>query len=116
MLESTIVSSFLGRVRRLADKGIKIRAIKVHGGGFTSGQPDVLVCFEGHMIQIEFKQPGKVPTDRQREELLKWAKAGATTMVATDAITPLINLGLLNQRSETNEKSSALEIPDGFDA
>lgn len=59
-------------------------AVKVHGGRFSSGQPDILVCVRGHMVQIEFKRPGtegtKVgqPTPLQQATMDHWERAGAT--------------------------------------
>lgn len=120
MKESAIVSSFLARVKALAKDGVPIKAVKVHGGMWTSGQPDVCMCYSGKMIQIEFKQPGKKPTDRQEGELESWKKAGAIIMVATDPITPLVTLGLV-PASEASKIQSRIEsakklgIPENFD-
>lgn len=55
-------------------------AIKVHGGGHRggrSGEPDVLGCVSGRMVQVECKQPGNTPTVLQLARLRAWQRAGA---------------------------------------
>jgi hypothetical protein len=58
-------------------------AVKVHGGRFSSGQPDVLACVAGLMVQIEMKAPGTEgtkrgePTPLQAATMETWKRAGA---------------------------------------
>jgi hypothetical protein len=57
---------------------------KVRGAlGQRRGVPDVLFCIKGRFGAIEVKVPGRVPTERQAEELRAIEAAGGVAIVAT---------------------------------
>lgn len=41
-----------------------------------SGDPDMIICFYGVFVAIEFKLPGNAPTKLQRHKLLTIVKSG----------------------------------------
>jgi hypothetical protein len=49
---------------------------------FTSGIPDLLICFYGLWVAIELKVPGKEPTRIQAHTIAKMRTAGAIAGVA----------------------------------
>ena len=62
-----------------------VHATKVHGSRFSAGQPDILACVRGRMLQIEMKSPtlkAAKPTPLQAKRLREWGDAGAVTMCA----------------------------------
>jgi hypothetical protein len=62
------------------------KTIKLHGGPTFSGHPDVFGCIMGHTIVIETKRHGEDgPTERQRENIRRWAARGAVSFWADDA-------------------------------
>lgn len=90
--EEKVVKEFLDGVKLIKKKfpETKVKARKVHGNSFVSGEPDVLMCYNGRMIQIEFKSPdarGKdaEPTPKQSKSLKGWAEAGAISFYTCDA-------------------------------
>jgi hypothetical protein len=54
------------------------QGFNVHGGlsAQTPGQSDCLGCLGGRMLAIEFKMPGKKPTELQWKRLREWRDAG----------------------------------------
>lgn len=56
-------------------------AIKIHGGRWTSGQPDIIACVEGRTYALEVKRPGNKATKLQEATLKKWEEAGAVARV-----------------------------------
>ena len=77
-LEKTIVNNIIKK----SNSRPSCYARKTHGGAYTSGWPDVIVCQDGRLLVVEAKQPGKKPTPLQTAELARWESAGAHTMVA----------------------------------
>ena len=60
----------------------RCKAIKRHGGMFgRKGEPDISVCYRGHRIELEVKQPGENPEPIQKKRLREWRSAGATVGV-----------------------------------
>lgn len=59
------------------------RAENVSGNASQSGRPDITGCFYGHMFKIELKSPdhGNEATQKQKLELRRWRRAGATVGV-----------------------------------
>ena len=59
------------------------RAENVSGNASQSGRPDITGCFHGRMFKIELKSPdhGNKATTKQKIELRRWRKAGATVGV-----------------------------------
>ena len=45
------------------------------------GTPDLLVCWQGHFIALELKQPGEKATPMQEHEMKKVQEAGGVAMV-----------------------------------
>lgn len=60
-------------------------AAKIHGGRFSVGVPDLLVCHDGRFFAFEVKLPGKEGnlTELQRNNLLSIRKAGGIAWVIT---------------------------------
>lgn len=57
---------------------------KVHGSEMMMvGLPDLMVCYRGHFIGIEVKQPGQRPTPRQTYVHGLIRAAGGRAIVAT---------------------------------
>lgn len=83
-LERVIVKKVIDKLNKLK----KVRAIKVHGGGFGSGgQPDVTGCIMtdgiGWRFDLEGKRPGQKPTERQKKEMERWGACGSIVGVFT---------------------------------
>lgn len=80
MLESTIQSNIINYLKRLPG----CDAENVHGNAFQVGRPDINACYKGRLIRIEVKTPdhGNKPSEIQKENLRRWAKAGAICFVA----------------------------------
>jgi len=59
-------------------------AENVHGDAYSAGRPDINACYKGRLLRIEVKTPdhGNEPTVLQKENLKRWAKAGAICFVA----------------------------------
>lgn len=51
-------------------------------GGYAPGEPDILACYQGRMLQIECKAPGNGPTPIQEKAMRQWREAGAVAGVA----------------------------------
>ena len=80
MLESTIQNNIIDYLKRLPE----CIAENVHGNAFQVGRPDVNACYKGRLLRIEVKTPdhGNVPSELQKDNLRKWARAGAICFVA----------------------------------
>lgn len=80
MLEKTIQNNIIGYLQKLP----MCTAENVHGNAFQVGRPDINACYKGRLIRIEVKTPdhGNTPSELQKENLRKWAKAGAVCFVA----------------------------------
>lgn len=79
MLESAIVRTILKRLNALPG----CYARKTHGGAYSAGWPDLIVCYQGHLLALEVKRPGGRLTALQAVELDRWRAAGATAAVVT---------------------------------
>ncbi|MGM9571630.1 MAG: VRR-NUC domain-containing protein [bacterium] len=75
--EKTIVNRILKYLNSLEG----CRAIKVHGGSFCSGEPDIDAVYKGRSLKLEVKRPGGKATKLQLAILDKWEKAGAVTAI-----------------------------------
>jgi hypothetical protein len=133
--ENRIVARFFDDVKKLnaMNIGIHIKAIKLHGGIFTSGEPDVvgsIVAFKmddetldpeqvqavNRAFAIEFKSPSAAgkkgdATQRQKSSLSQWSLAGALTGVAKsveEAMT-VIGIGVLWNRAIGSKKRKKAE-------
>jgi len=87
-LESTIQKSIIEYLRLL---GYKVHRMNSGGkrvpGGYIhlceSGTPDVLILGKNNFILwIEFKQPGKEPTEIQEQRIAEYRAMGHTVLVA----------------------------------
>lgn len=80
MLEKTIQANIIKYLKSLPE----CEAENVHGNAFQVGRPDINACYKGRLLRIEVKTPdhGNKPSEIQRENLRKWAKAGAICFVA----------------------------------
>ena len=58
-------------------------ARKVHGSGYSSGEPDIDAVWGGRSVKIEAKMPGREPTAQQMARLRKWEEHGALAGWAT---------------------------------
>ena len=60
-------------------------AAKIHGGRYSVGIPDLLVCHEGNFVAFEVKLPGKEKnlTELQRNNLMSIREAGGDAWVIT---------------------------------
>ncbi len=56
-------------------KGIGCHVIKTQVNT-TSGEPDILACYQGTFIGLEVKRPGNEPTALQRVKLASINRAG----------------------------------------
>lgn len=62
------------------------KSIKLHGGPMFSGHPDIFGCLMGYCLVIETKHEGSAgPTQRQEENLRRWARADAIAFWTDDA-------------------------------
>lgn len=62
------------------------RSFKIVGdteGLQEAGIPDLLVCYRGHFVGIEVKQPGEEASPRQKYILQTIERAGGTTAVVS---------------------------------
>ena len=75
--------SIVARIIKRANQRPRTYARKIHGSGYSSGWPDIIICQFGLLLMVEAKQPGKKATPLQAAELAKWEAAGARAMVAT---------------------------------
>jgi hypothetical protein len=79
MLEKKIVE----KIKKYLLSLPRCYVMKVHGSQFTTGQPDLIGCFDGRSFCLEVKQPGKKATPLQEKRLREWSEAGALTGVVT---------------------------------
>lgn len=67
----------------------------VQGTAYASGRPDLNACYKGRLLRIEVKTPdhGNKATVVQEENLKRWAKAGAVSVVvySLDEVKALVN-------------------------
>jgi hypothetical protein len=120
-LESAVVAEFMSLVKQLSMKGVPIKAMKEHGGMFNSGQPDVLVVYNGLAHWIEFKaEKGRV-TKRQEVSLSEWTTAGARCTVMRDARTALewidrslADMFLRKWARSKSSKPARADVPETF--
>lgn len=56
----------------------------VHGSNTQRFRPDINACINGktYRIEVKSKEHDNTPTEGQKQNLLKWKKAGAITLVA----------------------------------
>jgi Holliday junction resolvase len=60
------------------------RWVKIHGSEYQErGTPDVLGCWRGRFVAVEFKQPGENPTKIQLKFLNEIVAAGGIVSVVT---------------------------------
>jgi hypothetical protein len=123
-LESSITGALIRNVKKLQAAGFKIHIMKVHGGQWTSGQPDLMGCYNGRMFVIEMKTDIGRVTGRQEEALKKWEQSGALAIVGRDAILPLLKIdaafsGIISQskkeKAVTSKAQDTAKIPASFD-
>lgn len=77
-------SRISGKIIRNANKRPSCKAIKIHGGVYTTkGTPDIHITQRGRSYWLETKTPEKRRTakKKQRYELSRWKAAGALTAV-----------------------------------
>ena len=79
MLESTIVTAAINALNKIPG----CLAQKIHGSAYGHPTLDVLVCYQGRMLWLECKQPGKKATARQEATMRKWREAGCVCEVFT---------------------------------
>ena len=127
MKEKTEQQKFLRDVATLYVRGVAIKAKKKPGSILSGGEPDVYGCYGGRMFQIEFKVPGKLPTEKQAKSLDEWREAGAKTGVAVTAyeafqiigIEPqhyaLLDVGPLRERSRIKKEKIKLDKEERYD-
>lgn len=87
--------------RKIKDLGGK--SIKLHGGPMSSGHPDIIGCLDGIAFVIETKrQGGRGPTERQQENIRRWAASGAVAFWTDDPVQGMARLvlGVANKRKE----------------
>lgn len=76
--EGKVTAAQTRYLEKLQKSGEPIEWFKVKGGPMqTTGQPDMLICYNGQMIANEIKAPGEEPTKLQAYRLKEWEKAGA---------------------------------------
>lgn len=79
-----------GRVKAAVKKWLKARDIwycmPMGTGWGTSGVPDFICCWRGHLVAIETKAPGKrnTTTALQKLQLAAIGRAGGTAVVVDD--------------------------------
>lgn len=81
MKEATIVAKALKRLNAMPG----VRARKVHGGAFVSGEPDLDIVAAGRSVKLEVKVPGETATKLQDRIMEQWRAAGAVCAVVTSA-------------------------------
>jgi hypothetical protein len=123
--EGEIVKKFFKAVKELNQKPdcmIQIKAIKVHGGVWNSGEPDVVGSVQTasgkSAFAIEFKSPSAAGersrgTERQRASLFQWKVAGARTGIATSVTEAMGILGILWE--ERTKRKTDIGVAAGFD-
>jgi hypothetical protein len=125
VLESKIVEALLKNIKKLQSLGVNIRAIKIHGGIWTSGEPDIVGCWVGRFFAWEMKTATGRATKRQESSLRKWASAGGITGIYRDPVTPLTDLNpewaeilsesAARKRSSKQDTIEGLNRDGGFD-
>lgn len=71
-------------VKALEEKYPDAYIRKIHGNAFQNiGVPDLLCCFDGTLVGMEIKNPGKVATPAQLLEISKIKKAKGIAGVVT---------------------------------
>ncbi len=120
MKESTIVANFFEDIKKLRAAGERIKFIKIHGGQWTSGQPDVMGCYEGHMYVIEFKNETGRATKRQEVQLDEWSNTGATSMIMRDGRAAVLAINpewesFFPTRRKSGAAGRTQVIPESFD-
>ena len=80
VLEKTIQANIIAYLQKLPG----CTAENVHGSKYQVGRPDINACYQGRLIRMEVKTPdhGNKPSEIQKENLRKWARAGAICFVA----------------------------------
>ena len=78
MNENTVTTKLINKLKTLKE----CYARKQHGGMFSSGDPDVLICFRGKLIWIEVKVNGGKLSALQAEQMQRWQNAGALVFLA----------------------------------
>ena len=79
MLESAIVTKAIAALNKVPG----CLAQKIHGSVYGHPTLDVLVCYNGQMLFLECKQPGKKATDRQEATMRRWRAVGCICGVFT---------------------------------
>lgn len=76
--EDPIVKAIIAYIRSLP----KGWAVRVHGGQFGAGEPDISGCINGRCIKLEVKRDEDHPaTELQLAKLKQWSLSGAITGV-----------------------------------
>ena len=87
MLESNLIKIILNSAKKIEG----LRLIKIHGGQFSAGQPDISGCYYGTRIELECKIAPNKPTKLQAENLKLWYISGAFCAIITyDESQPLV--------------------------
>ena len=78
MNENAITTKLINKLKTLTG----CYARKQHGGMFSSGDPDALICFRGKLVWVEVKVDGGKLSALQAEQMQRWQNAGALVMLA----------------------------------
>lgn len=81
MTEREITTRILAMLRR---RGVWV--VKIGAGPYQqAGLPDILACAHGHLLALEVKRPGRIPTPLQSATLAAIRRAGGEAHVVTSA-------------------------------
>ena len=80
-----MTEAVLTRKIKKACEGEGAYAAKIHGGQFSAGVPDLLLCYHGRFVAMEIKMPGRehTVTKLQAEQLKKIRRAGGVGEVVS---------------------------------
>ena len=82
MSEKALQNSIIRWIAKKQSAGVPIHHLKIHGNGMQrSGEPDLIICYDGRFFAVELKHGSNKPTDLQKHRLKQWEKAGAVSAV-----------------------------------
>jgi len=80
--EKKLQNAVIRWMSRQQKNGVQIHWLKIHGNGMQrSGEPDLIICFEGFFYAVELKFEKNKPTKLQEFRLQQWKNAGGKSFV-----------------------------------
>lgn len=78
MNENAVTSKLIKQLNSIPE----LYARKRHGGMFSSGDPDIQICYKGYTVLIEMKMHGGALSEIQAVQMNRWQNAKAICMLA----------------------------------